>query len=313
MKREATAIVAKDIFGASPYQQHAMAAFPLLVRQALAQEKITYRDLAEELGLSNPRNLNYILGSIGTTLVNLSRKWGEEIPPLECLVINRSTGLPGKGADEFLAAGIPIQRLNRAQRQAIVNAALAKVFSYPKWYKVLETLDLSLAPATARIFVEASRGGWGGGESEEHARFKEYVASTPSCIGLPADTARGEVEFCLPSGDSVDVMFRSESSWIAVEVKSHISDTADKARGLFQCVKYLAVLRAWRGYEAFGEDCHAILALESRLPKELIPLRNALGVEVCKIVMAEHRAARDPGHKADLRVGTSDNTSGPDT
>lgn len=230
MKREATAIMAKNIFGPLPYQQHARTAFPLLVRQALAQEKITYSDLAEELGLSNPRNLNYILGSIGTTLVNLSRKWGEEIPPLECLVINKSTGLPGKGADEFLAAGISIETLHRAQRQAIVHAALAKVFSYPKWHKVLELLDLSPAPATARIFVEASRRGWGGGESEEHARFKEYVASTPSCVGLPADTARGEVEFCLPSGDSVDVMFRSESSWIAVRGVHAARDSANQTR-----------------------------------------------------------------------------------
>ena len=284
MTRKQTAIVAKDMFGDSSYQQRARAAFPLLVRQAFAQEKITYGDLAEELGLSNPRVLNYVLGSIGTTLVNLGRRWGEEIPPLECLVINKATGLPGKGVDEFLAGGVSTRQLTRTQKHALVNAALGKVFSYPQWRKVLDAVGLSPAQTAAGVFIEALRHGWGSGESEEHAHLKEYVAHTPSCVGLPVDTTRGDVEFLLPSGDSVDVLFRSKSSWTAVEVKSHISDTADVARGLFQCVKYLAVLEAWRGYEGLGEDCYAILALESRLPKELVPLRNTLGVKVLECV-----------------------------
>jgi hypothetical protein len=40
------------------YQERARRAMPILVRQALASQPIYYSDLAEELGMSNPRNLN---------------------------------------------------------------------------------------------------------------------------------------------------------------------------------------------------------------------------------------------------------------
>jgi hypothetical protein len=73
-----TARIAKGILGEKLYQKRARAALPILVRQATAQQKITYGDLAEELSIPNARNLNYVLGSVGITLLDLSRTWDEE-------------------------------------------------------------------------------------------------------------------------------------------------------------------------------------------------------------------------------------------
>ena len=72
-----TAEISSGLEGDKLYQQRAREALPLLVRQAKAGKKIYYANLANEINIPNPRNLNYPLGSIGTALIDLSEKWGE--------------------------------------------------------------------------------------------------------------------------------------------------------------------------------------------------------------------------------------------
>ena len=305
MPRDDTPAKAKDLFGDSLYQRRARAALPILVRQAAAQQKINYENLAEELSM-RARNLNYVLGSVGTTLLGLGRKWDDEIPAIQCLVVNKATGLPGEGVDSFLLRGRTMGKLNRKQKHALVNAVLGNVFSYPKWPRVLKALKLMPVESSARLLVQAARTGRGAGESEEHRWLKNYIAGNSDSVGLSKAFARGKTEFALPSGDCVDVVFSSELAWIAVEVKSLISDEGDITRGLFQCVKYRAVIDAWRGSEGEAVECRAILALGKKFPDVLIPLRNVLGVEVVENVgvrkmanlkMRVERARRSIGNR----------------
>jgi len=67
---------------------------------------------------------------------------------------------------------------------------------------------------------------------------------------------------------------------VAAEVKSSLSNTADIVRGLFQCVKYRAVMAAAQAAEGLAREARAVLVLEGNLGQELVPLRNILGVEV---------------------------------
>ena len=60
--------------GDKPYQQRTREVLPILVRQAKAAQKIYYSDLAAEIGIPNPRNLNYPLGSIGNALKALDKE-----------------------------------------------------------------------------------------------------------------------------------------------------------------------------------------------------------------------------------------------
>lgn len=53
-----TAQKAQPIWGSKLYQQRAQKALPILVRQAKARQSIYYSQLAQELGMPNPRNLN---------------------------------------------------------------------------------------------------------------------------------------------------------------------------------------------------------------------------------------------------------------
>jgi hypothetical protein len=274
---------AEPFFGDKLYQQRARAALPLLVRQAKAQKTIYYADLAEELGIPNPRNLNFVLGSIGQSILQLERERGESIPPIQCLVVNQADGLPGEGVGFFIEKE-EYKAMSKRQRRIVVDGQLQKVFAYAKWDSVLEAF--SMQPATldfSRLVRKAANCGRGGGESEHHKNLKEYVAAHPHFIGLATTVAHGVTEYGLPSGDELDVLFREGDEWIGVEVKSLISGDDDLIRGLFQCVKYHAVLEALLLTKGLAPNIRTVLVTTRPLPAELLPLRNILGIEVINI------------------------------
>lgn len=280
MERQDTAEGAEPFYGEKLYQRRARMALPLLIRQAKAHQQIYYSNLADELGMANPRNLNFVLGSIGQTLIRLQEDWGTEIPPIQCLVVNQSNELPGEGVGWFIDKD-KFKSLTTKQKQIIVNARLQDIFAYRNWDDVLEALELEAAPSDIEAQVEsAKRVDLGGGESEHHRRLKNIVAEHPENLGLPKSVAKGVTEYALPSGDLIDVLFRHRAHWIAVEVKSHISGDADLSRGLFQCVKYQAVLEACLAATNQPQNVRVALYIDRPFPTELIPLRNVLGVEV---------------------------------
>ena len=262
------------------YQTRARAILPILVRQAVARQKISYGDLGKELNLHH-RVLRTPLGCIGDTLLELGEQWQEEIPPIQGLVVNQQTELPGNNVN-FLR-----RKMDPWEKKAIVKVELEKVSNYPKWSDVLEELGLSPAePLNSQRVPPADHRG-GTAESDAHKRLKDYIARHPRAVGLNKSLAPGETECKLPSGDIPDVLFQGKRCHIAVEVKSHISDDADLRRGLFQCVKYRAILKACRSLEGGIYEVDVLLAIEGSLPKELIPVRNTLGVKVIENVRVE--------------------------
>ncbi|MDD5450472.1 MAG: hypothetical protein PHT49_01050 [Desulfovibrionales bacterium] len=267
------------IFGDKLYQRRGREALPLLVRQAETHTPIYYSDLAKELGMSNPKNLNYVLGSIGHTLLSLPKELGE-IPPIQCLVVNKNTGLPGEGIGWFIAEKEDFRRLPLKQKRAIVDAQLQRIFAYPRWRDILAELELHPVSTDYSPTLAKARTGGGGGESEQHRRLKEFLAKNPRILKLPARTEEGKTEYPLPSGDSVDILFKVGIDWIAVEVKSSKSDWSDIVRGIFQCVKYKSVIEAYQAVTNQPQSVRTLLVLESALPQDLLPMKNALGIEV---------------------------------
>jgi hypothetical protein len=281
-----TAKVAGSIAGSKPYQERARRALPLLVRQAHAGTPIYYSDLASELNMPNPRNLNYVLGSIGQALEALSKAWKEKVPPIQCLAINKHTGLPGEGIGWFITKKEDFRNLSRKQQRLLVEAELQKVFAYPKWHAVLSAFELSPVQADFTALVRKVAQFRASGESPEHKELKEFVAKHPEVVGLPVSGSTGETEFSLPSGDTIDVLFQHHDDWVAVEVKSAASALLDVARGVFQCVKYRAVVEAVQATRNLKQNVRAVLVLGGELPDELTPVKNTLGVEVIERVVA---------------------------
>jgi hypothetical protein len=220
-----------------------------------------------------------VLGSVGQALKALSRSWKENIPPIQCLVINKNTGLPGEGIGWFITNKQDFRKLSRKQQRLLVEAELQKVFSYQKWPEVLSAFGLAPTSEDYSKILSKAQEFRGGGESENHKRLKNFVALHPELISLP-NGAFGEVEYSLPSGDSLDVLFKHKADWIGVEVKSEISNPQDIVRGMFQCVKYRAVIEAYQAVMALPQSARTVLVLEHSLPTELVSLKNILRVEV---------------------------------
>ena len=279
-----TAKIAKPIWGDKLYQARARIALPRLVQQANAGNPIVYSDLAAELKMPNPRNLNYVLGCIGKTLQELSKELDLSIPPIQCLVVNKNTGLPGDGIWWFLEkdslSGVTngeYESLSLNEKRNIVGIELDKICNFIYWPKVLERLDLKPITGTGNPAKAIPSGQYGGGEGDMHKALKNYVAKNPSLVGMEIPLEIN-VEHKLLSGDSLDVSFKNTTNWHAVEVKPSTSDVSDIQRGIYQCVKYAAVMKAEEDAQGSSIQIKATLLLGGNLPSELFKLKNLLGV-----------------------------------
>jgi len=275
------------------YQILARQALPILVRQAQNRKTVTYGNLALELKMSNHRNLGFVLGSICTSIEKLAEKWGGKIPPIQSLVVRKDTGLPGDGIAEFLGIeNVKFAKLPSFERKKIQNRALDDISLYQRWREVLKALNLMPLQADSSLVKKAAKVKTsdrfsGGGEGKQHKALKEYVANHPEILGLGAHFSNVDTEKGLASGDLLDVSFmrdanntRNAFAWVAVEVKSAISSEIDILRGIFQCVKYKAVMKAETKFDGKPPNIRVVLILEKALPPLLIPAMNALGVEV---------------------------------
>lgn len=285
-----TAEISLGLEGDKLYQQRARQALPILVRQAKAGRTIYYADLAEEIDIPNPRNLNYPLGSIGTELQELGESWGEEIPQIQCIVVKQNTELPGEGVGGFISDTKNFKKLNAKQKKALVDGVLVRIFGYDKWDSVLDALELEPSPISEsvkeKVQKAASSKRGAGGEGEQHKKLKLYVKNNPASIHVKLNGIKSETEKGLPSGDSIDVFFENKQHWIGVEVKSEISDELDILRGLYQCVKYHAVMESYLSVLNLQRDVKVVLALGCELPESLVSVRNTLGVEVVENINA---------------------------
>ena len=273
-----TAKTALEIWGDKEYQKRARLVFPVLVRQAKAKMPIYYSDLALEIGMPNPRNLNYVLGCIGRTIEKLNKKRTHKIPPIQSLVINKQNKLPGIGVDPFLYAN---RQYSSVQRKFIIDRAFTEIFTFPysEWDNILKELELIV---TEQVFSEIIKSNimssmYGEGEGAEHKALKEYISNNPNVI--KKRFSPGEMEHRLPSGDYLDISFKNKKNWLAVEVKPSTSNNADIVRGIFQCVKYKAVMEAVSIAEPSNVECCTLLVLAGRMPNELMKLAHTLGIQ----------------------------------
>lgn len=268
------------IYGNAQSQIAARLALPILVRQAEAGEPITYKDLGREIGMHH-RAFAYPLGAIGSTLFELSDEWKEAIPQIQAIVISKTKGVPGPGIEQFL--GYDYKSIPRSRQRELIKVELQRIFLYPHWGRVLKALGLE---KTRFDYTEINKGAsdLSRGEGERHRRLKNYVAKNPWVLGKPGPKIQGDTEVGLPSGDSLDVSFREEKWWFAAEVKGAGSPVLDIARGIYQCVKYAAVMRAVRASEQKERNVRVVLVLEGALPSDLVDLKNVLGIEVIENV-----------------------------
>ncbi len=175
--------------------------------------------------------------------------------------------------------------LSDKKKLKIVERIRQDVRSYSSWDQIYQKLwDEPVAENYPEEKINDEKGpdengsGYGGSaESDQHKALKKWVAENPAEIGVPDSFAKGKTEFKLLSGDLVDVLFTDGKSFFAVEVKSVISSDDDFRRGMYQCVKYRAVLEAQE--LPMKADVTGILVTECDLNGELKERRKLFEVE----------------------------------
>jgi hypothetical protein len=289
-------------------QRYARISLPVLVRwseeeKAAAPDEhheYTYKELAIAVG--QPKHAHPIheaLGVLGFALQDLSDMYPKEfdgkIPPIQLLVWSKGMGRPGDDAFWFIdITKEKLKELPEPARKLLAQQTRAQIINYPHWRAVLNALNLEpltiSLPEPESVTTAPGFRGYGGGERDEHKRLKHYLADHYQLLGI-SGVCEPVFEEVLLSGDRIDLLLIDISGKrrISVEVKSRISDDNDLIRGLFQCVKYKAVLNAHETYEAARNanwspnKIRVILATERPLPSGLQELSDLLGIRAVTV------------------------------
>jgi hypothetical protein len=273
---------------------------PLLVSYAEACKSVTYGQLSQEVIRRKwghyvmPVAYRYPAGAIGYAIEKTEAEWGEPIPPINALVVNEVTGLPGKGIDFFLKNYLGLVKRQKSvtkdQRQSVIEEIHKDIFNYAGWRKLLHHYGLAdPPPLIEKREIKKTLGkqyNWSGeAESEAHKRLKTYISQHPESIELPKTAAPGIREYVLPSADKIDILFLDNDWRVAVEVKAANSNDDDLRRGVFQCVKYRELLRAEQRTEGSIPQARALLVTERVLPENLVKEARLLQVPVVKLAL----------------------------
>lgn len=235
-------------------------AFQLLLQHIRDGEEpfVTYGAIARllERKLRIPRVFPTRIGWVAGEMMDRIEGVDPDAPLLNAL-ITRPTGIPG---DRFGSYYDRVWRgpgargwssLSRHRKLEAVADIRGAVRRYPDWDAVYRQLYRGDPPRTPRPKRFTEKDGKppetmrrpGLGESDEHRRLKDWASKNPQKLGL-AGTMIGTPERGLLSGDRIDVQFTDGTNFVAVEVKSIRSGYDDWQRGIYQCVKYRAVVEA---------------------------------------------------------------------
>lgn len=238
----------------------------------------TYGDLAHAIGKSKFSGIGHALYFVQQVLDNLSTKSSREIPTLNSLCKNAKTMLPSEGF-EFVSP--QCNDLDENGKRVFVKGLDSNAMNFPHWDWVLKELELKEAVPFTEEQLEAIKNPRCiyGGEGEEHKILKEYICQHPESINYK-DVDFAEIEHILPSGDRLDVYFElSDGTHVAIEVKPSISPDQDIARGVFQCVKYYAVMDALRNIECKDYEIKVLLVTAGNFSSQNKELAEELDVE----------------------------------
>ncbi len=213
-----------------------------------------------------------------------------DAPPINAL-ITRPNGIPGNGFGSYYdrlwrpLGGRHWDKLSSRRKLEVVEEVRVAVRRFEDWERIYRELYRANPKPSVlpKKFTEldgkppetARRPG--AGEGPEHRKLKMWVAANPEQLGLPR-AMLGSTEHGLLSGDRIDVLFSDGANFLAVEVKSILSSEDDWQRGIYQCVKYRAVIAA--------QECpvpvsvRTMLLTELALTPELKARARDLGVEL---------------------------------
>ena len=244
-------------------EEWALKAIPILIHWAKTawKEKHYYSDLSIMMG-HKTNQIGSVMLQVHDIMKNLEKhnSLKSPIPTLNALVRNKETNLPSDGFSYVMSN---YDSLSTESKKGEIENLNLKAHEYD-WDWVEKALGVNSHIYITSSFEKKMFNGFGG-ESEKHKQLKEFVKNNPDKVGIKSSIINSELEYILPSGDKLDVYFESSSVRYAIEVKSSTSPESDVLRGIFQCVKYKAVLEASRVLDDFTKKYEVILVLGDKI------------------------------------------------
>lgn len=71
------------------------------------------------------------------------RDWNEEIPPIQCLVINKRDRLPGEGIGWFGIDKRKFRKLPKREQRRLIDVETRNILDYSRWPEVLRAFGLA--------------------------------------------------------------------------------------------------------------------------------------------------------------------------
>lgn len=271
---------------------------PILIRRAKEGRPITYSELADEVmqeygvdpGIGRMTWWGWPVGTIGFMV----RDWGSErglvIPPINVIVVGKISKEPGVGADH-VAAYFKVDGINmKKNRKAYMQAAATAVYNYGKknWDRVAAAAGADILPVRSGKIDDAEPIPLPkippkfGPESSQHKALKRWAALHPAVFREYGRFDAGKNEEVLSSGDRLDAYFFNGRDRLAVEVKASNANDNELMRGVYQCIKYQAVMRAENVARRLAPTVSALLVSTRRPGKAVRTLLKRLHVAFIK-------------------------------
>lgn len=252
---------------------------PVLIRWARSSwdKPHYYSNLSEAVG-HHTNQIGGIMATIQDILDNLSLQKQKTIPTLNGLTRNKKSGLPSDGFDYVIEN---YSNLSEDSKMGEVNKLNYKAHLYD-WDWVLKELqlepDMIYVPDELDKKKISLKHGYGG-EGAEHQALKNYVQQNPDKFGIKR-VLYSSTEKMLLSADRLDVYFETQSNMhVAVEVKPQTAPEEDVMRGIFQCVKYKAVMDAERVADYGRYENEVILVIGGEMSLSNKQLASDLGIK----------------------------------
>ena len=204
-----------------------------------------------------------------------------DCPLLNVLLVRREDRMPGSGAGSFMADYLGAPRLKssgfrerhpRRWRSACDEIA-TDVYAFREWDEIYaeafgERLPDSVPSAggSEKDGIRHARKG----EGPNHEALRRWVMDNPDKVRRGYASFATDTEVVLDSADRVDVVYYGPDSTVVIEVKSIDSNDDDLRRGVFQCIKYRAVMEAMD--IRLEPRVETLLVTQRKLPNDLRPL-----------------------------------------
>lgn len=276
--------------------------FIWLIKTALDQDVITYQRIKKKLEIEVDFSTIFTtrIGFVVGELMNRILEKRPDAPLINVLVVNGTDNQPSRGAGPFMAARFLVPELedrdfksrNPEIWSSYVERSKKQVYEYTKdqWHILYndvfgENITTTVINDYAHQNGSGAENDYGsgtykygpGGESEHHKSLRIWAMNNPHEVHNSFYGAISKTEFNLYSGDRIDVLYDINDRIIIVEVKSHISNKIDLRRGVFQCIKYRAVISAMGIWE--NPKIETILLTESAIPEDIHALAEQHGVK----------------------------------